>query len=245
MKAAALLLTLVLAGGLRAPAWGSPPADHDPLEGFNRKIFWFNDHVDLYVLEPTARAWAWVAPQRVRTSVANFFANLRFPVVAVNDLLQGKVKASAVDVGRFGVNTTVGLAGFFDPASSWGLERHVEDFGQTLGVWGVPAGPYLVLPLLGPSSPRDATGLAGDYALSVTPFFVDQFILLGARVADTVNDRAGVLKEVRDVKRGALDYYISVRNAYLQRRKALVSDDAEPTTEEEDELYNPNLENHE
>ena len=137
-------------------------------------MFWFNDKVDVYVLAPVASGWEKVSPRCVRTSVSHFFGNLRFPIVAVNDLLQGKVKDSASDVGRFAVNTTVGVLGFFDPALHWGRIEHQEDFGQTLGVWGVPPGPYLVLPLLGPSDPRDAAGFAVDYALAVTPFFIDR-----------------------------------------------------------------------
>jgi phospholipid-binding lipoprotein MlaA len=168
----------------------------------------------MYVLEPVATGWAKVAPTRVRTSVSNFFTNLRFPIVAVNDLLQWKPKNAGVDVARFGINTTIGVLGFLDPASGWGLERHEEDFGQTLGVWGVPPGPYLVLPILGPSNPRDA-----------------------ARVGDTVNARSLVLDEVRDAKRSAVDYYSFVRNAYFQRRRALIADTAAPEIENEEELY--------
>jgi phospholipid-binding lipoprotein MlaA len=193
--------------------------------------------VDVYVLEPAASGWAKVAPLRVRTSVANFFGNLRFPVVAINDLLQAKPTAAASDVGRFAVNTTVGVLGLFDPATGWGLEEHEEDFGQTLGVWGVPPGPYLVLPILGPSSPRDAAGLGVDYVLAVTPFFVDQYILVGARVVEAVDRRSLILEEVREAKRSAFDYYVFVRNAYVQRRRALVRDSEETGVENEDELY--------
>lgn len=189
------------------------------------------------MLEPVATGWSKVAPTRVRTSVSNFFTNLRFPIVTVNDLLQWKPKAAGSDVARFAVNTTVGVLGFFDPASGWGFVLHDEDFGQTLGVWGVPAGPYLVLPILGPSSPRDAGGLAVDYALSVTPFFVDQYILISARVVDAVNARSLVLNEVREAKRSAVDYYSFIRNAYIQRRRALIADSAAPGVENQDELY--------
>jgi phospholipid-binding lipoprotein MlaA len=203
----------------------------------NRKVFWFNDEVDVHALEPVASGWAKVTPLRVRTSVGNFFDNLRVPDVAVNDLLQGKPRAAGSDVGRFAVNTTVGVLGFFDPASGWGLEKHLEDFGQTLGRWGVPPGPYLMLPLLGPSNPRDAAGLIVDYALSVVPFFVDQLILLGARVVEAVDQRSLVLKEVEEAKRSALDYYTFVRNAYIQRRQDLIEDRAETGTVPTEELY--------
>ena len=223
----------------RASAAEDVGTERDPLECVNRKIFWFNDKVDVYVLAPVARGWEKVSPHCVRTSVSNFFGNLRFPIVTVNDLLQGKVKDGASDVGRFGVNTTVGVLGLFDPASGWGLVKHDEDFGQTLGVWGVPPGAYLVLPLLGPSDPRDAAGFAVDYALSVTPFFIDEAILWGAQVADTVNARSFVLKQVEDAKASAFDYYVFVRNAYLQRRRALVRDLAETSAEESEQLYHP------
>jgi phospholipid-binding lipoprotein MlaA len=205
----------------------------------NRKIFWFNDKVDGYVLEPVATGWATVTPIRVRTSVSNFFGNLRFPIVTANDVFQGKFVDAGKDVARFGVNTTVGGLGFFDPATGWGLEAHDEDFGQTLGRWGVPPGPYLVLPFLGPSSPRDAAGLGVDAALSVTPWFVDWYILGGARVFDVVNQRTLVLEEVRDARRSAFDYYVFVRNLYVQRRNALVNDSVKTGVEDEEELYHP------
>ena len=236
------LLSVFLAASLltscaarRAPA--SP--ERDPIEGVNRKIFWFNDRVDSYVLEPVASGWAWVAPRRVRTSVKNFFDNLRFPIVTANDLLQAKPVAAGSDVARFAVNPTVGVLGFFDPASGWGLEKHNEDFGQTLGVWGVPPGPYIVLPLFGPSDVRDALGLGVDYAFSVAPFLVDQFILLGAQVTDVVDERSLILKEVRDAKESSFDYYTFLRNAYVQRRHALVMDSEATGVENEEELYHP------
>jgi len=236
---AAVLVLSWAAAVRRASAAEDVGTERDPLECVNRKIFWFNDKVDVYVLAPVARGWEKVSPHCVRTSVSNFFGNLRFPIVTVNDLLQGKVKDGASDVGRFAVNTTVGVLGLFDPASGWGLVKHDEDFGQTLGVWGVPPGAYLVLPLLGPSDPRDAAGFAVDYALSVTPFFIDEAILWGAQVADTVNARSFVLKQVEDAKASAFDYYVFVRNAYLQRRRALVRDLAETSAEESEELYHP------
>ena len=236
---AAVLVLSWAAAVRRASAAEDVGTERDPLECVNRKIFWFNDKVDVYVLAPVARGWEKVSPHCVRTSVSNFFGNLRFPIVTVNDLLQGKVKDGASDVGRFGVNTTVGVLGLFDPASGWGLVKHDEDFGQTLGVWGVPPGAYLVLPLLGPSDPRDAAGFAVDYALSVTPFFIDEAILWGAQVGDTVNARSFVLKQVEDAKASAFDYYVFVRNAYLQRRRALVRDLAETSAEESEELYHP------
>src|SRR5258706_8400673 len=214
-----------------------PAPEHDPIEGFNRDVFWFNDQVDDYVLVPVATGWKKVTCRPVRQSVSNFFSNLRFPIVATNDVLQGKVVDGAGDFGRFVLNSTLGVVGLFDPATGIGLVEHNEDFGQTMAVWGIPPGPYIVLPLIGPSSPRDAAGLAVDGAFSVTTFFADWWILGTARVVDAVNARSQVLDEVRRVKESSFDYYSFVRNAWTQRRTALVNDKANMTKEEEDDLY--------
>jgi len=214
-------------------------AENDPFQPFNRKIFWFNDHLDTYMLEPVAKGWDYVLPRRVETSISNFFWNLHFPIDTVNALLQGKFKEAGSDVGRFLVNTTIGVAGFFDPATSLGLELHWEDFGQTLGVWGVCPGPYLVLPILGPSDVRDGGGLIVDAATSITPFFVNGYIILGARTVELVNTRAQYLDTISKAKEAALDYYSFVRNAYLQRRTALISDQEHPPEQTQEDLYHP------
>jgi phospholipid-binding lipoprotein MlaA len=226
------------------PAQGAAPAtvdqttqEYDPWMGFNRKIFWFNDQLDNYVLAPVATGWHTVTPQPMQDGISNFFSNLRFPVNLVNNLLQGKPIAGAKAIGRFTINTVLGAGGFLDPASEIGLGPQEEDFGQTLGVWGVPPGPYLVLPLLGPSNMRDAPALAVDAAASITPFFIDGWILFGARVVDVVNTRAQFLKAVEDAKAASLDYYTFVRNAYLQRRDALIHDRAERRSPEEIPSY--------
>jgi phospholipid-binding lipoprotein MlaA len=229
-----LMAVLALAVSLDAHA----AEEEDPWRGVNGKTFWFNDHVDRWVLEPVARGWDWVAPDRVEHSVANFFRNLRFPIVTVNDLLQAKLKYAGVETARFAINTTVGLAGFFDPASHWGLEVHDEDFGQTLGVWGVPPGPYLVLPLLGPSTPRDTAGLVVDAALSVIPWFVPWWASTGAAGANTVNARALAIEDIDALKAASFDWYAAVRNGYLQRRRSAVSDEAPRTDIEDEDLYN-------
>ena len=214
-------------------------AESDPLESLNRKIFWFNDKLDVYVLEPTAKGWDFVMPNRVQTCVSNFFYNLRFPIETLNDLLQGKVQYAVSDVGRFFVNTTFGIAGFFDPATSLGMELHWEDFGQTLGWWGVGTGPYLMLPILGPSDIRDGGGLIVDTASSITPFFVGSYYLLAARTVDIVNTRAVYADTIRRAKESSFDYYTFVRNAYLQRRAGLVNDEAPATEKGQEELYHP------
>jgi len=142
----------------------------------------------------------------------------------VNNILQGKGVQGAETIGRFVINTTIGAGGFLDPATAIGLGPQTEDFGQTLGVWGVGPGPYLVLPLLGPSTLRDAPALGVDAATAIVPFFIDGWILVGARVVDVVNTRAQFLQEVAEAKAASLDYYVFVRNAYLQRRQALIED---------------------
>ncbi|MGD0949090.1 MAG: VacJ family lipoprotein [Candidatus Binatia bacterium] len=221
-----------------AASESSAQSNHDPLEGMNRKIFWFNDKVDTYILVPVATGWDTIAPTRVKQCVSNFFHNLRFPIVTVNDVLQAKPLAAASDVGRFVVNTTVGVAGFLDPATGWGLEQHNEDFGQTLGYWGVPPGPYLVLPFFGPSDPRDAVGLAADLFSTVYPYFIAYVYTVSANATNTINARALALKDVQQVKEASLDYYVAVRNGYEQRREALVHDRKGLSEEQQRDLYN-------
>lgn len=233
-----VLLVVALLGSLGGCA-GRQTArlEYDPAESFNRKIFWFNDKADVYVLEPAARGWDFVVPDRVQTSLSNFFRNLAFPIVFINSALQAKPHAAAVELARFMANTTFGVGGLFDPATSWGMERQEEDTGQTLGYWGVPAGPYLVLPLFGPSNPRDAVGLAGDSLLGIYTFFIIPYVTFGTSTIRVLNDRAAILDEVRNAKKASVDYYVFVRNAYLQRRNTLIEDGVEMTKEEEEDLY--------
>jgi len=209
----------------------------DPLEPVNRGIFWFNDKADVYVLEPTARGWDYVLPDEVQTAIANFFENVRFPVVMINNLLQAKFVAASGDVGRFVINTTLGVAGFFDPATEFGLERHDEDFGQTLGYWGVPPGPYLVAPLLGPMNLRDGAGRLVDTVTAIYPMFAAIQYTIGATATNSLNFRSQVLKQVRDVKAASLDYYVFVRDAYDQNRQARVEDRTEISDESAQDLY--------
>ena len=230
-----VLVALVLAC---APARGAN-GDPDPWEPFNRAMFSFNDGVDRWVLEPVAKGYDFILPDPVERGVSNFFQNLRVPINGVNGLLQGKPVNGASDIGRFTVNTTLGLAGFLDPASYFGLERHDEDFGQTLAVWGVPNGPYVVWPLWGASTVRDTGGAAVDTAMSVSPFFLESYVTIGARVFETVNARSLVLEDVRTARSAALDFYSFVRNAYLQRRAALARDEKEASRETDDALYFP------
>lgn len=231
------VLVAVLCGPLAAAATEEHRYDHDPVESVNRSIFWFNDQVDVRVLEPAARGWNRITPNAVQTSLSDFFLNLGAPLAAVNNLLQGKPAASASDIARFTINTGIGFLGFLDPASALGIERHTEDFGQTLGRWGVPSGPYLVIPFLGPSNPRDFAGTFFDYPLAIVGLFVPQYIVIGPRLVDIVNTRARFLDEVSKAKEASLDYYVFARNAYTQSREALIDDRTEVARESEEELY--------
>jgi phospholipid-binding lipoprotein MlaA len=209
----------------------------DPLERLNRGTYRFNDAVDRAVLKPVAKRYQRHVPQIIRTGVGNVLTHLAFPTTIVNDLLQLKLKDAAVDLGRFVLNSTLGLGGLLDPASHVGLARNDEDFGQTLGRWGVPPGPYLVLPLLGPSTLRDAPALAVD---GQTDLRAQLDLKTGERVAiavlSVVDGRASLLSLDQSIQR-AFDPYALVRNAWLQRREYKVKDgdvpDEEPPLDEE------------
>lgn len=210
-------------------------------------MFGFNDTLDRYALEPVARGWDYVMPDPVQRSLAHFFTNLRFPIVLANDILQGRPRAAAESLARFEINTFFGGLGFFDLATDLGLRAQEEDTGQTLAVWGISPGPYLVLPLFGPSNPRDTVGLAGDFALGFYTYFVPvPFVTMGASAIDIVNQRSRLLDEVANAKDASLDYYVFVRNAYVQRRWRLVRDGlARPSSDGDDETYEETSDTHE
>lgn len=210
---------------------------NDPWEGFNRGIFWFNEKVDIYFLRPVAVGWDFVMPDMVQTSIRNVFANARFPIIFVNDLLQVKPIEAGEDLGRFVLNTTVGIGGIWDPANEFGIIGNDEDFGQTLGYWGVPAGPYLVLPFMGPSSPRDAIGLAADSAMQPYPYFVVWYVSAAITATNVVNTRARYIEEIDENRETALDFYSFQRNAYVSYRENLVSDREEDAETPTDDLY--------
>ena len=211
---------------------GSP---EDPWEGMNRKIFAFNEGVDRWFLEPVAEGWDWAVPEPVQRSVGNFFDNLMLPVRFANDVLQLKPRDAYETLWRAVVNTTVGVGGLFDPASAWGILKSDEDFGQTLGAWGMPPGPYLVLPLLGPSNPRDTVGLVADRAAYVPTYFVPFYVSFGAAGTNIVNERARALEDIRAEREAAFDFYVAVRSAFLQYRENRVRDRAEETGEDADD----------
>lgn len=210
----------------------------DPWEGFNRKIFWFNEKLDQFVLEPVATGWDWVLPDLAQTSIRNVYDHLRFPVIVVNDALQLKPVAVAEDLGRFTINTLWGVGGIWDAAALVDLEANDEDFGQTLGYWGVPPGPYLVLPFFGPSSPRDTVGLAGDAAIGYGAWFaagIPIFISASMTTVDIVNRRSLLLEEIDEERKAAFDFYVFVRNAWIQNRERRVRDGEQEAVELEDE----------
>ncbi|GLX14831.1 hypothetical protein Pstr01_30700 [Pseudomonas straminea] len=212
---------MLACAGLMALPLAGQAATEDPWESVNRPIFRFNDAVDTYALKPLAQGYRKVTPQFVETGVHNVFRNLWEVGNLANNLLQGKVHDAGVDTSRFLFNTTLGGLGFFDVATRMGLQRSDEDFGQTLGVWGVESGPYLVLPLLGPSSLRDAPAKIPDSFLTVYPY-IDHVptrnVVRGVNVVDT---RASLLDAERMVSG---DKYIFIRNAYLQNREFRVRD---------------------
>jgi phospholipid-binding lipoprotein MlaA len=213
---AALALTLTLDGCATLPSGKPDPSDR--FERFNRSVYSFNRAIDHAVLRPVARTYVKITPGPVRRSISNFLTNLDYPVTIVNDILQGKIHDGLSDVGRFGVNTVVGIGGLFDPASHWGLEKHDEDFGLTLAKWGVRSGPYLMLPILGPSTVRDAPGRLVDRFASPTAYVNNIGVQVGYFVIKGVNTRAGLL-DTDPVIDSAYDPYAFVRNTWLQRRE--------------------------
>jgi len=209
-------------------------ATTDPFESVNRKIYKVNDTLDKAILKPVATGYKAVAPSPVQDGVRNFFSNINDVIVIVNDLLQLKFAQAASDTGRFAANSTVGLLGLVDVASRMGLPKHNEDFGQTLGVWGLDTGPYLVLPLFGPSNTRDGVGLIGDFTLDPVSYVDPTGIRLGLSGVRTVDTRANLLRAGGLLDQAALDPYTFLRDAYLQRRRSLVYDGSPPLEDFED-----------
>jgi phospholipid-binding lipoprotein MlaA len=202
----------------------------DPWENWNRKVFNFNEGVDNAVLKPVATFYSDVVPQPVRRSVTNFFSNFADAWSAINNMLQGKFALGFEDATRVGANTLFGLGGILDVASEMGLEHHYEDFGQTLGRYGVGAGAYVVLPILGPSTVRDTAATPLDRLATPPAFFDGTGTQVGLTLLQIVNTRAELLGATRVIDDIALDKYTFVRDAYLQRRRSLVFDGNEPET---------------
>ena len=234
------LMIVLLAGCTTIrDARGGPGQRLDPWEKWNRKVFNFNEDVDKAVLIPVATAYTNVVPQPVRRGVGNFFGNFADAWSAINNLLQGKFEAGFEDATRVGANTLFGLLGILDVASEMGLEHHYEDFGQTLGHYGIGAGAYVVLPVLGPSTVRDAAALPVNRMASPPGFFDEVSAQAGLTLLQIVNTRAGLLGATRVIDDISLDKYTFVRDAYLQRRRSLVFDGDAPETPAEPERAAP------
>jgi phospholipid-binding lipoprotein MlaA len=211
-----LLAACALGGCASLPNGKADP--RDPFERFNRSVYHFNTAVDKAVIRPLAVGYVKVTPAPVRTGLSNFFSNLAYPGTIVNELLQGKVRDSGRDTFRLVFNTIWGL-GFFDPASSAGFEKHSEDFGLTFGHWGIHPGPYLMLPVLGPSSIRDGIGLIPDSYSNARVYLLRNFWGETATWAvDALGERADLLDQEQILKQ-TFDQYSFVRNAYLQHRE--------------------------
>lgn len=207
--------------------------DKDPLEPFNRKVYVFNDTLDQAVVKPVAQTYANVVPSPAQTLVNNFFSNLDDVTVTANDLLQLKFKQAASDGSRVLFNSTFGLLGFINVTER--LEKHNEDFGQTLGSWGMPSGPYLMLPLLGPSSFRDGIGLYGDSYVSVIGNTQPTTSRYAAYAAEGLNKRVNLLDQEKVLDDATIDRYSSLRDFYLLRRQSLVFDGDPPRVRYDDE----------
>ncbi len=224
----ALLAGLVLF----MPGCATPPTDpdalaayneaNDPLEPMNRQIFGFNKFADKYLIKPIAQGYVAVVPAAGRRSVRNFLNNLHTPVVFANDVMQGEFERAGITVGRVIVNSTAGIGGLFDVATEIGLPYHNEDFGQTLAVWGVGEGPYLMLPILGPSNPRDTVGMVADGFMDPLDWYLDNthrtYLIYVRALIDGIDRRAEVIDALDEIERTSLDFYATIRSLYRQRR---------------------------
>jgi phospholipid-binding lipoprotein MlaA len=230
------VVALAAVVGLSGCATQSEYADpRDPLEGYNRVMYRFNEQLDKAVLTPLARGYNAIVPKPVNRGVTNFFNNLGDVTSAINNLLQFKVGRAVSDIGRVAINSTIGIAGLFDVASNVDLPRYNEDFGQTLGTWGVASGPYIVLPVIGPSSGRDSVGTVVDWFTDPVTYIEDNHVRWSLRGLNLVDTRADLLNASRVLDEAALDPYSFVRDAYLQKRNSDVYDGNPP--EAEDPVY--------
>ena len=234
-KTVLFCLFLALAGCATAPSGKADP--RDPWERFNRSVFNFNETLDRAIAKPVAKGYVKVTPRVVRTGISNVFSNLDTVPTAINDALQGKFRQAGHDSARFLLNSTLGLGGLFDPASAAGLDSNDEDLGQTLGKWGMKSGPYLVLPILGPSSARDAFSRAADSFLEPVWYLEDDSTRYLIRLGDLLDQRASLLELDAQLER-TYDRYAFIRNAWLQRREYQVKDgDVDSQAEELEEEF--------
>lgn len=231
-KIARIGLALVCAGLLAACA--TPPSDpvaresfeeaNDPMEPLNRAVFDVNMAVDKAVLKPVATGYRDVVPSDIRNSLRNFLNNIASPVIFINDVLQGEASKASETAVRFFVNSTAGMLGLFDVAAEYGLERHSEDFGQTLAVWGVDDGPYVMLPLFGPSNVRDTVGKVADSFMNPFTYWARNNDLtlakIGTSIVNGIDRRSRHIDELDDIEKNALDFYATLRSLYRQNRRS-------------------------
>jgi len=228
LSRAALAVAVALVAGCAAA-----PSREDPFEPMNRALYQFHDTVDTAVVKPVARAYIDVVPELVRTGVSNVFNNIEDLISAVNDLLQGKFDKLDNDLGRVLLNTAFGVGGIFDLASMVGIERGNEDFGQTLGAWGLPQGPYLFVPFFGPTTVRDGSGTIVRIMVGPVGYIGEVPLRNSLYGLGAVDLRAQALSAGAIVDTAALDRYLFIRNAYLQRRRYLLYDGKPPPEPEE------------
>jgi phospholipid-binding lipoprotein MlaA len=227
-KTVAIALTAVALSGCATSG-----NQKDPVEGFNRAMFAFNEGLDAVIIKPVAQGYDAVMPSPVRTGVTNFFGNIADIFIGVNNLLQGKPAEAASDIGRVLVNSTIGILGLIDVASNMGMEKHEEDFGQTFGRWGVGDGAYVVIPVFGPRTVRDTAGLVLDVAadpVAQVDHVPTRNSLLALRIVDT---RADLLPADKVIEEAALDKYAYIRDGYLQRRRSLIHDGNVPREQQD------------
>lgn len=237
----AMLCSVLLTGCASAPpkthkaAYDAYVERNDPLEPLNRGVWAFNDFMDYVLLEPAARGYRFITTPGIRNSVGNFLDNLDEPRNAANAVLQGEITRASDSAVRFSVNSTVGVLGLFDVAEGWGFPYRDEDFGQTLAVWGLSSGPYIMLPLLGPSNPRDMLGMVGDFFLNPFDWIertenVDWMepASYALRVVEVVDAREGVLEVYSQLQEQSLDFYAGLRSIYRQNRAAAIANLDDP-----------------
>ena len=223
--AAAVCLGLVVAGCATPPQSEDKEAvaafkeANDPYEPFNRAMLGFNLALDKAVLRPVTSVYREAVPDLIQTNIHNFLQNLRGPVIFANDLMQGEIDRAGTTLMRFTVNSTIGILGIFDFATQAGIEKHDEDFGQTLATWEVESGPYLVLPIFGPSNPRDGIGLLGDRLLDPFTWFAPFEFMVGRAIGTAVDKRSQSFDQFNDLEKNSLDFYSAVRSLYRQKRQ--------------------------
>jgi len=246
MRSTAFLLACLLLAMLAGCAGHHSPGDptYDPIEKVNRGSYWFNDKLDRFLLKPLSDGYTTVVPKQGRTMVSNLFDNALYVDTILNDFLQGKGAQGVSDVGRFTINSTIGLAGLFDPATPMGLEKHQEDFGQTLGVWGIGQGAYLVFPVYGPNTARDAPGLAVSTVTSAVFWagvFLNPAASIPISILAAIDLRSRASNAIRFVNESALDPYVFTREAWVQHRTFLIYDGNPPEDEIPDDFGDDEL----